>query len=475
MRERLTQHLTTLLCLALLTLVFGPGLNVVGATPTASSNGPGALSAMLQDEPPQTDESESGEADAGDQEDSADDATEDDEPDEQYFAITGGRVHTVSGPVLEDVTVLCKDGVIEEIGRHVQIPEHAERLNADGYRVYPGLIAADSFGLIGRNPVEDTANVYSLSTTAALAGGITTAVSGSTAGKLKIGTLDGLVVKENLFENLRYTTSNPRGRRRLREAFDRVLEYLRDLEAHERREARGLESEEPDDRWIRGRNERYLKLLTGELTAIANADTAHDILQLCELAEQYGISIVVSGAREGWTVAPEMSRAGMKAIVTPRTRVDPDDRLLRPNGSSIENAAILREHGIPVAIVPARSGVSFGGLAGRDLMHLPMEAAFGVRGGLSNEAAVRSITLDAARVLGIDHRVGSIEVGKDADFIITDGDLLHYMTHVRWTVVDGEIMYDKMDESLFDHIRPDGDPDAPPPDDHWPRRLGEEW
>ncbi len=400
---------------------------------------------------------------------------ESDEDRDRYLAITGGQVHTVSGPILDEVTILTKDGVIEEIGRHVQIPDEAERIDAAGYRVYPGLVAVDSFGIVGRDPVEDTTDVYSLTATAALAGGITTTVSGTTAAKVKLGTVDELVVKEDLFENLRYTTSNPRGRRDLRQAFDRILEYLREVEAHERREARGLESEEPDDQWIRGRNERYLKLLQGELTALASADTAHEILQLCELAEDYGIQIVISGAREGWTVAPQMSRAGLKAIVTPRTRVDRDERLLRPNGSSIENAAILHEHGVPVAIVPRRSGISFGGLAGRDLMHLPMEAAFGVRGGLSNKAAIRSITIDAARILGIDHRVGSIEVGKDADFIITDGDLMHYMTHVRWTVVDGRIMYDKMEESLFDHIRPDGDRDAPPPDDHWPRRLGDEW
>jgi adenine deaminase len=102
-----------------------------------------------------------------------------------------------------------------------------------------------------------------------------------------------------------------------------------------------------------------------------------------------------------------------------------------------------------------------------------MEAAFAVRGGLSNDAAIRAITIDAARILGIDHRVGSIEVGKDADFAIVDGDLLHYMTMVRWTVVNGRIAYDKKKDSFFNHIRPDGNLDAPAPDEYWPRSLGE--
>ena len=174
-------------------------------------------------------------------------------------------------------------------------------------------------------------------------------------------------------------------------------------------------------------------------------------------------------------MAGEMARAGLQAVITPRTRRDRDERTNRPNGSSIENARILHEHGVPLAIIPLSTGTSTMGLAGRDLLHLPMEAAFAIRGGLPDEAALRAITLGAARILGIDHRVGSIEVGKDADFAIVDGDLLHYMTLTRWTVVNGRIAYDKQKDSLFNHIRPGGDLDAPPPRDDWPRRLGEGW
>ena len=81
---------------------------------------------------------------------------------------------------------------------------------------------------------------------------------------------------------------------------------------------------------------------------------------------------------------------------------------------------------------------------------------------------------EAAKIVGVDHRVGSIEIGKDADFAIVDGDILHYMTMVRWTVVNGRVVYDKQKDSLLDHIRPDGDRDAPAPSEYWPRRLGQE-
>ena len=65
-------------------------------------------------------------------------------------------------------------------------------------------------------------------------------------------------------------------------------------------------------------------------------------------------------------------------------------------------------------------------------------------------------------------------MGKDADFFICDGELLHYMTLGRWTVVNGHVAYDKEKETLFGHIRPAGDRNAPPPKDYWPRRLGDD-
>jgi hypothetical protein len=76
------------------------------------------------------------------------------------------------------------------------------------------------------------------------------------------------------------------------------------------------------------------------------------------------------------------------------------------------------------------------------------------RGGLQQDAALRAITIDAAEMLGIEHRLGSIEVGKDANIIVCDGDLFHYRSFVQWAVVDGKMMYDKQRSSYFAHIRP---------------------
>jgi len=400
---------------------------------------------------------------------------------DRWFAILNGTVHTVSGPVLDGATVLCRNGRIFEIGRNLTLPEECETIDAAGHHVYPGLIAVRSQGIHGGGSPEDGTDVFSFNMSLALAAGITTAVTGDTAAKLTYGTLEGMIVKRGLFESISYNSRDPAGKRRLREGLDRVRQHLRDVAAHEEEKRRNPEAKAPDDKWIRGPYATYLRLLKSEAVALVDANDAHEIFDYCELAETYGIRMVVRGAYEAWTVAPSLSRAGMAAIITPRQRVDENPQLNRPTGSTIENARILHEHGIRIAITPAGSlfgpgyGISLGGLAGRDLLHLALEAAFAVRGGLSNADAVKTVTIDAARVLGIDSRVGSIETGKDADFVITDGDLLHYMTLARWTVVNGRVAYDKEKEGIYSHIRPGGDANAPPPDDYWPRRLGVEW
>ncbi len=395
--------------------------------------------------------------------------------DDRFLAIKGATVHSVSGPVLQNATIVCTNGRITAVGPGVPVPEKAEVIDAAGFHVYPGLIAVRSIALLGGDPPEDTSDVFTTQLVAALGAGITTVATGNTAAKLTYGTLEDMVVKRNLFETIRYGSSDPAAKRRLRESLEKVRQLLRDQKAYEEERSRNPDAKAPDDKWAKsGEAATHLKLLKGEATALADAELAYDLEQTCELAEEFGIRVVVRGAREGWTVAPRMARAGVWAIVTPRTRDDPDKRLMRPNGGTIENAAILYGHGVPVAIVPSQAGVSFGGLGGRDLLQLNLEAAFGVRGGLPEDAAVRSITLDAARILGIDDRVGSIQVGKDADFAIVTGDLLHYTTIARWTIVNGRVAYDKEKETLFQHIRTGGDENAPPPKDAWPRRLGQE-
>jgi len=397
---------------------------------------------------------------------------------ERFLAIVGGTIHTVSGGVIPRGTILAKNGRIHEIGPNVPVPPGAEILAVDGLHVYPGLVAVDSTGIVS---APDDTDAFSFSLLLALAGGVTTARTGEHIVKLTYGTLDGHALAKSPFVTIRSSASDPKGRRELREALARVLEHRRALERHAREKEKDPKAVEPDGKWIKGVYQTAQRLMSGEATAWVEATEAGEIRDICDLAARYDFRVVVAGAEEGWIAAQELAYANAAAVVTPRTRRDPDERRVAPNGTSPENAAILARHGVPIAIFPIGSifapggGVSLSGLAGRDLLHLPMEAAFAVRGGLPEDIAVRAITLDAARILGVEERVGSIEVGKDADFVITDGDLLSYLTLPQYTVVNGRIAYDQAKEGILEHIRPGGEPEPTAPPDHWPRRLGEDW
>ncbi|MEM8709380.1 MAG: amidohydrolase family protein [Planctomycetota bacterium] len=380
------------------------------------------------------------------------DEDEDEEEKDEYLALTGGEIHTGLGGVLRNATILSKNGKIHAFGYDVEVPEDAEVVDVAGMRIYPGLVAVGSFGLFGGSGnLEDSVDPYNQNMTLALAAGITTAVNGNTVAKLKRGHVDGLVLKDSAFETLSYSNGNPLGQVKLVEDMEKAAAYLRVYRAYEKEKRTNKEAKEPSRKGI---NEKYVAILRGDVRPRFAANSRTDLMEIAGLAQRFGFRPIVEGVREGWTVADELGRAGVTAIVTPRNRRGKDERQVADGGSSIENAAKLYRHGVPVVVVPASRGISLGGIVGQDLLHLPIEAGFAIRGGLPEQAALESITLEAARVLGVDYRIGSIEVGKDADLIVTDGDLLHYQTFVQWAIVDGEIVYDKEEEMFFAHIRP---------------------
>ena len=379
-----------------------------------------------------------------------DDAKEEEE--DKFLALVGGEIHTGLGGVLRDATLLSKNGKIEAFGYDVDVPEGAEIVDANGMRIYPGLIAVASFGLFGGSgDLSDSVDPYNQNMTLALAAGITTAVNGNTVAKLKRGHVEGLVLKESAFESLSYSNGNPQGQLKVQGDFAKAAEYVRAYRAYEEEKRSDKEAKEPSRKGV---DTKYVSILRGDTRPRFAANSRTDLVEIADLAQRYGFRPIVEGAREGWTVADELGRAGVTAIVTPRTRRGKDERQVAAGGSSIENAAKLYNHGVPVVVVPASRGISLGGIVGQDLLHLPIEAGFAIRGGLPEHAALESITLEAARVLGVDYRIGSIEIGKDADLIVTDGDVLHYQTFVQWAIVDGEVVYDKQEEMFFAHIRP---------------------
>jgi hypothetical protein len=443
-----------------------------------------------------------------------------DEGKAKYFAIVGADVHTGTGAVLRGATVLARNGKIVEIGYDVFVPASAERLEAHGLRVYPGLIALgatsrvstgtlaaespgvrvdggplepeheiqwdgllpvpvalapedrashvelgggenDHVGETGdlqaeeesggeqRSDIEDSFDPFNSYLVLALATGITTAQQSTAAVKLKRYEIDGVLLSDRYLATVPWDLSNPTGIKGTREKFAKAAEYVRQMRAW--RAKNDKNAKEPSRRGI---DTTANRILSGEALASFRASNREELLGIARFAQEFGFRPVIEGCEEGWTVADELGRAGAYAILTPRRRMPKQERLVRAGGASIENAAILHRSGVQIAVRPDSTNIDMVGTAGRDLLHLPVEAGFAVRGGLSDAAALQAMTLVPARVLGIDHRVGSLEVGKDCDAIVTDGDLLHYQTFVQYAVVDGKLVYDKEDEIYVAHIRP---------------------
>ncbi len=455
-------------------------------------------------------EKESSEGGEKKEEEKAKDEKKEKEEEDRWFAIVGGDVYGGEGTLLRGATILAKNGVIEEIGYDLWLPPETEKLDARGLRVYPGLVSLGATtrltrGLFGapeadaerphedvaasltdplhavdeidpgshlddpagtpgplaaggeNAEIEDTFDPFSEFLVLALASGITSAEQSDAAVKLRRYTIDDVLMREKYLTSVPWSLQNPASIRSAKERFDKAARYLREYREWEDKEDKSLP--EPDKKAI---DTNTLRILRGERLARFNNDSREELLGIARLAQRYGFRPVIFGCMEGWTVADELGRAGAFAVITPRTVRPKEEELVRDGGSSIENAARLHAAGVQVAVVPGNTSVDLGGITGQDLLHLPVEAAFAVRGGLPEQAALESLTIVPARILGVESRIGTLEPGKDLDAIVTDGDVLHYQTFVQYAVVYGKLVYDKQEEIFYAHIRPR--PELPPLD-----------
>jgi hypothetical protein len=375
-----------------------------------------------------------------------------------YLAIVGGDIHSVTDGVTRKGIVLCKNGRILKVGRRVRIPKDARVIDATGMRVYPGLIAVDTSGFMRGSGASsrDGFDPFSLMVDLGLAGGLTTVHGSQAIGKLTRGSLEGMLVGTTPWVRLSWSSTSPSGRRSLRASFQIVRDYLRVERAQALDKELGEEVDELKE--PKGLNKDHLRLLRGEAMARFSANSLKDLSGICDLLEEFPMQSVIFGGREAWACAGRLGRVNARLVLTPRSKQMADKRVNRPSGWSIENARKLWDAGVEFAILPSQKYISTGGIAGRDLLTLPMEAAFAIRGGLPQKAALRAITLDAAKILGMADRLGSIQVGKDADLIICDGDIFDYRTFVQWAVVNGAVVYDKQAMPYFAHIRPRPEP-----------------
>lgn len=206
----------------------------------------------------------------------------------------------------------------------------------------------------------------------------------------------------------------------LRQQLIKAREYIekRDAEDESKRPSRDLAME------------AWADVLEGRLSALVTAQRSSDIMSALRLKEEFGFDLILDGAAEAYLLFNEIKDAGVPVIIHPtmvRTYGDTEN-------ASFTTAAKLHEAGISFAF---QSG--FESYVPKTRIVL-FEAGIAVAYGLPREAALEALTIQPARILGINERVGSLAEGKDADIVLFDGDPFEYTTEVQGVIVDGEVV-----------------------------------
>ncbi|MHC5018636.1 MAG: amidohydrolase family protein [Planctomycetota bacterium] len=385
------------------------------------------------------------------------------------LALVGGDVYTESGELLRDATVLIEGDRITAVGAAVTVPDGTPVIDCAGKRLVPGFIAvqaSSSMVLSGSGKVGDRLNAYDSDMDLALAGGVTTlhVPTGSTTSaviRLTKGEITHMLGRDGVTQVLRSATAGGAERATLREGLAAARAHLRALRAYEAaKKARQKVTPPQPSSAARA----YLPFVVDRTIARVRASSTADILRACEVAEEFDLRMILEDVVEGWAVADRIARAKAGCIISPRRVVPSDPDTARPTGSHPSQPKLLRDAGVRLAVIPPSTRVGTGGIGGRDLGTLALSAAFAVRGGLTPAEALRAITIDAARLLGIDDETGSIAPGKWADIVICDGDPLDYRTFATHTIVAGKVRYEKATHPLFQGTRAGDRPaDALPP------------
>jgi imidazolonepropionase-like amidohydrolase len=381
-------------------------------------------------------------------------------------AVRGETVYTMAGAPLKDGVVIVRAGRIERVGPAAETAIPAGMRVLTARVVTPGLVDAHSVvGLSGylnqahdQDQIERSAPVQP--ELRAVDGydpderlvewvrrfGVTTLHTGHGPGALISGqtmvvktrgaTVDAAtvvpvaMVAATLGDSARGAEGKSPGNRA------KMVAMLRGELVAAQEYAKKREAPEKDKEPARSlKLDMLARVLKGELPLLVTAQRARDILSALRVASEFGIKVVLDGAAESYLVKDEIKRAGVPVIIHPT--------MFRANGEaenlSFETAGQLRAAGIPVAL---QSG--FEGYVPKTRVLL-FEAAVAAANGLGLEGALAASTIDAARILGLGGRLGSLEAGKDGDLALYDGDPFEYTTHCVGVVIDGDVVHEGPD------------------------------
>ena len=394
-------------------------------------------------------------------------------PPRGVFAIRNARIVTVSGPDIENGTVVIRDGKIEAVGASLNVPAGAQIIEGRGLSVYPGMIdAGTNMGLVevpqGANGTVDLSEVgefnpnakaiiavnpHSAHIAVTRVEGVTNTVTapsgGLISGQAALINLLGTAPKEmavvpqaalvinyprigagggpgfggpqqqpaNLSETLE---ANAR-------QVEQIRKMLRDAEAYGRSQdayAKDKSLPRPDQNVVL---ESLVPYVRGQQPVIFRAEREAEIRGAIKFAEEMKLKPVILGGNDAWKVASLLKEKNVPVILTgvlslPVREDDAYDTLY-------ENPAKLQQAGVLFAIST--------GDAGPEVRNLAQYAGMAAAYGLSKAEALKSVTLYPAQIMNVADRLGSIEVGKMANLVVTDGDLLEIRTRIRYLLIDG--------------------------------------
>ncbi|TVQ87974.1 MAG: imidazolonepropionase [Bacteroidetes bacterium] len=375
--------------------------------------------------------------------------------------LKGATIHTQTGHTIENGMLLMENGKITEVGNNVQIPDNAIVKELDGRHIYPALIhgrnlmglteigqvqVTSDFSELGNvNPNVRAETAYHSASThigVAAAGGIGVTVttptggliSGLSAAMLTDGwTWDQMTLKAPVglvvnWPNMLNNRNLSEQLNELQKAFDKARRY---------HHARNASANQPVDiRW-----EAMRPVFDGELPVFIQANEISQIQAAVSWAEKENIRMVLTGARDAGYIAEQLAEKNIPVMV----------------GGVIGGPARQWEFYGEAYALPAklhRAGVNFfiaGDMGAASAYRLPHHAAAAVAFGLPKDEAMKTITLYAAQILGLDDKMGSLEPGKDASIIITNGNPIEFSTQVEMMFLQGrQIDLNSKHRQLYD-------------------------
>jgi imidazolonepropionase-like amidohydrolase len=401
---------------------------------------------------------------------------------ENPVAFTGATIIPITGEPIEHGLLLVQHGKITAVGdaRTVRLSSDVQVVDVTGKVIMPGLI--DSHSHVGggsggdsSSPIQpetrvlDSIDVRDPRFQKTRGGGVTTVnvmpgsghlISGQTL-YLKLRearTIDDLLIKladgsiagglkmANGTNSMSGKNGFPGTRGKsaalVREQFIKAREY------QEKIARAGDDASKLPDRNLA--LEELVAVLDGRRIVQHHTHRHDDILTVLRLAKEFGFKVVLHHVSEGWKVAPEIAAAGVPCSII---AIDSPGGKIEARDLNFKTGRVLEAAGVVVGL-HTDDGIN-------DSRLFLRSAGLMVRAGMSRAGALRAVTLANAQILGLEARIGSLEAGKDADFIILSGDPLSVYTHVEQTWVEGRKVFDRTNEK--DHTYAVGGPGAGDP------------